>query len=174
MKKRCGILQQKQQGNVGRSSSSSALWLSEDKGRNEDVPSVVEKRRKTGKLGSKTTLVNVISHQHEITVVRGKMKLRWETKIPNCARRKVLNLCSDILLARKKIILMLGSECRKRIANFRNEGLKNQESLGKVEGSENWKRIALPKLPLLRNSTFGRVLAAFRGVRSFCLLPKPI
>ena len=60
------------------------------------------------------------------------------------------------------------------IANFRNEGLKNQESLGEVEGSENWKRIALPKWPLLRNSTFGRVLAAFRGVRSFCLLPKPI
>jgi hypothetical protein len=71
---------------------------------------------------------------------------------------------------------MPGSECRKRIANFRNEGLKNQERFGDVEGSENWKRIASPKLPLSRlwNSTFGRVLAAFRGVRSFCLLPKPI
>ena len=52
VKEHCGILQRKQQGNVGRSSSSSALWLSEDKGRNEDVPSVVEKRRKMGKLGS--------------------------------------------------------------------------------------------------------------------------
>ena len=90
------------------------------------------------------------------------------------ARRKVLNLRSDISLARKEIISMPRSECRKRIANFRNEGLKNQESLGEVEGSENGKRIALPKLPLLWNSTFGRVLAAFRGVRSFCLLPKPI
>jgi hypothetical protein len=126
-------------------------------------------------LDRQTTLVNVISHQHEITVVKGKLKLRWETKIPNRARRKVLNLRSDISLARKEIISMPGSECRKRIANFRNEGLKNQESLGEVEGSENWKRIALPKLPLLWNSTFGRVrLAAFRGVGSFCLQPKPI
>ena len=57
---------------------------------------------------------------------------------------------------------MPGSECRKRIANFRNEGLKKQESFGDVEGSD-----ALPKLPLLWNSTFGRLLAAFRGVRSF-------
>ena len=129
---------------------------------------------KRGNLDRQTTLVNVINHQHEITVVKGKMKLRWETKIPNRARRKVLNLRSDISLARKEIISMPRSECRKRIANFRNEGLKNQESLGEVEGSENWKRIALPKLPLLWNSTFGRVLAAFRGVRSFCLLPKPI
>jgi hypothetical protein len=51
----CGMLQRlerKQQGNIGRSSSSSALWLSEDKGRNEDVPDVDEARRKTGKLGS--------------------------------------------------------------------------------------------------------------------------
>ena len=54
MEERCGILQRKQrQGNVGMSSSSSALWLSEDKGRNEDVPSVVEKRSQTGKLGSR-------------------------------------------------------------------------------------------------------------------------
>jgi hypothetical protein len=69
---------------------------------------------------------------------------------------------------------MLRSECRKKIANFRNDGLKHQERFGDVEGSENWKRVASPKLPLLWNSTFGRVLAAFRGVRSFCLLPKPI
>ena len=69
---------------------------------------------------------------------------------------------------------MLRSKCRKRIAKFRNEGLKNQECFGDVEGSENWKRNASLKLPLLWNSTFGRVLAAFRGVRSFCLLPKPI
>ena len=77
---------------------------------------------KRGNLDRQTTLVNVIIHQHEITVVKGKMKLRWETKIPNRARRKVLNLPSDISLARKKIILMLGSECRKRIANFRTKG----------------------------------------------------
>jgi hypothetical protein len=72
---------------------------------------------------------------------------------------------------------MLRIECRKRIANFRNDGLKNQESFEDVEGSEKswkWKRIALPKLPLLWNTTFGGLLAAFRGVRSFCVLPKPI
>jgi hypothetical protein len=28
------------------------------------------------------------------------------------------------------------SECRKRIANHRNEGLENQECIGDVEGSE--------------------------------------
>jgi hypothetical protein len=89
------------------------------------------------------------------------MRLRWETKIPNSARRIVLNLCSDILLARKEIISMPRSKCRKRIANFQNEGLKNQESFGDVEGSKKWKHIALPKMPLLWNSTFGRVLAAF-------------
>jgi hypothetical protein len=73
-------------------------------------------------------------------------------------------------LARKEIISMPGvqpedSGSRKRIANFGNEGLKNQESLGEVEESENRKRIALPKLPLLWNSTLGRVLAtsSFRG-----------
>ena len=83
--KRCGILQRKQQGNVGRSSSSSALWLSEDKGRNEDVPCVVERRRKTGKLGSTNHARQCYQPpcQHEITAVKGKMKLRWETKIPN-------------------------------------------------------------------------------------------
>jgi hypothetical protein len=43
-------------------------------------------------------------------------------------------------------------KCRKRIANFQNEGLKKQESFGNVEGSEKWKRIALPKLPLFWNS----------------------
>jgi hypothetical protein len=55
-----------------------------------------------------------------------------------------------------------------------NEGLKNQESFGDVMGSEKWKRIALPKLSLMWNGKFGGLLAAFRGVRSFCLLPKPI
>jgi hypothetical protein len=106
VEERCGILQRKQQGNICRSSSISALWLSEDKGRKEDVPSVVERGTKRGNLDRQTTLVNVISHQHEITVarVKGKMKLRWEIKIPNRARRKVLNLNSDISLARKKII----------------------------------------------------------------------
>ena len=44
-------------------------------------------------------------------------------------QRKILNLRSDISLARKEIISMPRSECRKRIANFRTEGLKNQESL---------------------------------------------
>ena len=68
---------------------------------------------------------------------------------------------------------------QKKNREFRNEGLKNQESLGEVEGSEKWKRrIALPTLPLLCNSTFGRMLGAFRGFtgRSFssCLQPKPI
>ena len=174
MKKRCGILQQKQQGNVGRSSSSSALWLSEDKGRNEDVPSVVEKRRKTGKLGSTNHARQC--YQPPARNYRGERQNEVEMgdNIKLEARRKVLNLRSDISLTRKEIISMPGSECRKRIPNFRNEGLKKQESLGEVAGSENWKCIALPKLPLLRNSTFGRVLAAFRGVRSFCLLPKPI
>ena len=52
VEERCGILQRKQQGSVSRSSSSSALRLSEDKGHNEDVPDVVEKRSKTGNLGS--------------------------------------------------------------------------------------------------------------------------
>jgi hypothetical protein len=126
-------------------------------------------------LDRQTTLVNVISHQHKITVVKScKIKLRWETKIPNSARRKVLNMRFRISLARKEIILMPRSKCRKRIANVQNEGLKNQESLGKVEGSENRKCIALPNLQLLWNSTFSRVLAAFLGVRSFFLLPKPI
>ena len=174
MKKRCGILQQKQQGNVGRSSSSSALWLSEDKGHNEDVPDVVEKRSKTGNLGSSNHTRQC--YQPPARNYRGERQNEVEMgdNIKPEARRKVLNLRSDISLTRKEIISMPGSECRKRIANFRNEGLKNQESLGEVAGSENWKCIALPKLPLLRNSTFGRVLAAFRGVRSFCLLPKPI
>ena len=95
-----------------------------------------------GNLDRQTTLVNVISHQHEITVVKGKMKLRWETKIPNRARRKVLNLRSDISLARKEIISMPRSECRKRIANFRNEGLKNQGNFVEVEGSEKSSREA--------------------------------
>jgi hypothetical protein len=44
---------------------------------------------------------------------------------------------------------MPGSECRKGIANFLNEGLKNQESFGDVEGSENWKHIALPKIGIV-------------------------
>jgi hypothetical protein len=35
---------------------------------------------KRGNLDRQTILVNVISHQLEITVVKGKMKLRWETK----------------------------------------------------------------------------------------------
>ena len=83
MKERCGILQRKQQGNVGRSSSSSALWLSEDKGRNKDVPDVVEKRRKTGKLGSTNHASQCYQPPARIMVVKGKMKLRWETKIPN-------------------------------------------------------------------------------------------
>jgi hypothetical protein len=38
---------------------------------------------KQGNLDLQTMLANVISHQHEITVVEGKMKLRWETKIPS-------------------------------------------------------------------------------------------
>ena len=174
MEERCGILQRRQQGNVGRSSSSSALWLSEDKGRNEDVPCVVEKRRKTGKLGSTNHARQC--YQQPARNYRGARQNEVEMgdKDTKLCTKKVLNLRSDISLTRKEIISMPGSECRKRIANFRNEGLKNQESLGEVAGSENWKCIALPKLPLLRNSTFGRVLAAFRGVRSFCLLPKPI
>ena len=36
---------------------------------------------KRGILDCQTTLVNFINHQHEITVVNGKMKLRWGTKI---------------------------------------------------------------------------------------------
>ena len=79
VEERCGILQRKQQGSVSRSSSSSALWLSEVM-----CPAdVVEKSTKRGNLDRHTTLVNVISHQHEITVVNGKMKLRWGTKIQN-------------------------------------------------------------------------------------------
>jgi hypothetical protein len=79
----CGILQWKQQGNVSKISSSSALWLSEYKGHNEDVPDVIEKRHKRGNLDRQTTLVNVISHQCYITMVKCKMMLRWETEIPN-------------------------------------------------------------------------------------------
>jgi hypothetical protein len=65
---------------------------------------------------------------------------------------------------------------KKKTANFQNklgslEGLKNQGIFGKVEGSKKWKHIALPKLSLSWNCTFGGLLAAFRGVRSFCLLP---
>ena len=128
VKKRCGILQQKQQGNVGRSSSSSALWLSEDKGRNEDVPSVVEKRRKTGKLGSTNHARQC--YQPPARNYRGERQNEVEmgdndTKPDK--RRTVLNLRPDISsrLARKEIISMPRSECIKRIAKFRNEGPKN-------------------------------------------------
>jgi hypothetical protein len=66
---------------------------------------------------------------------------------------------------------MHSSECRKRIANFRNKGLKNQESFGDMEGGAR-NGSALHYQKLLWNSTFGGLLAAFRGVRSFCLPPK--
>jgi hypothetical protein len=64
------------------------LWHSATKAA-RDLPDVVEKRRKAGKLGSTNHARNLdrqttlVSHQHEIKVVKGKMKLRWETKIPN-------------------------------------------------------------------------------------------
>ena len=103
VEERCGILQRKQQGNVGRSSSSSALWLSEDKGRNEDVPSVVEKRRKTGKLGSTNHARQC--YQPPARNYRGERQNEVEMGDKDtkpAARRKVLNLRSDIALARKE------------------------------------------------------------------------
>ena len=168
------------------------------------MPDVVEKRSKTGKHGSTNHARQC--HQPPARNYRGERQNEVETGDKDTkldAGRKVLNLRSDISLARNEIISMprsicrkrianflilrsdiafwpgrkdpiLRSKCRKRIANYRNKGLKNQESFGDVEGSEKWKRIALPKLPLLWKSTFDGLLAAFRGVRSFCLLPKPI
>jgi hypothetical protein len=60
---------------------------------------------------------------------------------------------------------MLRSKCRKRNANVLNEGLKNRGIFGNVDGSKKWKHLALPKLLLSWNSTFGRLLAAFKGVK---------
>jgi hypothetical protein len=50
---------------------------------------------------------------------------------------------------------------------FSERRLKNLEIFGEVGGSEKWKRIALPELLLLRKSTFGGLLAAFRGADRF-------
>ena len=50
---------------------------------------------------------------------------------------------------------------------FSERRLKNLEIFGEVGGSEKWKSIALPELLLLRKSTFGGLLAAFRGADRF-------
>ena len=88
---------------------------------------------KRGNLDRQTTLVNVISHQHEIIVVKGKMKLRWGTRYKTGCTKKSSGFAFWHFVGEKGNHLDAQERMQKENSEFSE---RRAEDFGDVEGRE--------------------------------------